>query len=61
MSLTDSSSYLDTSEQALEAVRAAWLAWAKGQIEAPEAMGRIAEALERSGRPVITGAGDRPV
>jgi hypothetical protein len=37
-------------EQALGAVRAALLAWAKGHIEAPEAMGPIAEALELSGR-----------
>jgi hypothetical protein len=54
VSLTDPSSYLDTPEQALEAARSAWLAWAKGQIKAPEALGRIAEALERSGRPVIS-------
>lgn len=42
-----------TDAEALDAIRAAWTAWAVKDIEEAEAMGRIVEALERCGRPVI--------
>lgn len=44
-----------SADEALIRIAAIWVLWAEHKIDEGEAMGRIAEALEQAGVPLIEG------